>query len=799
MSRSRTRARWPLIALCSSLVVLALPLTTVPANASNTRIVVAGLTPLPTTDVVVHKVITTSFDLALTQRHQGELAPFIASLTNSASANFHHFLTPAQYARRFGASASTVKAVRGFLTSYGLHVGALSKGHNIIHASGTTSAIAHAFDAPVLTVRQGNGTLVAHFGATASLPHALASDVVAVAGLSSVAPESTKAVVSHAVGAPSTCLSSGTTTNAPNSLGGYNAQQEGQLYGLSAKWAAGDTGVGQTIGVYELANYNTSDVLTFLNCYGVTPNITPITVNPGPSNNDNSNSASDEATLDVEEASVLAPGAKIEVYQGTNAGSGPTDVYSQIASENTATIITTSWGGCEPQSDGGAQAEMPIFEEMAAQGQTVIAAAGDNGSSDCEGLGSLTPTSTPAVDDPSSQPYVTGVGGLTVSSISPLAETVWSDACTGSKCGAGGGGVSTFWSQPAWQTGNGITTSAATGGMRMVPDLSVMGDPQTGFIEFYSGTTTSTCQRSCSKDWGGIGGTSIGSPLVSALVAVGAQACYPGGGRLGFINASLYAMAATGFNDVTSGTNDLYNVGVYPAGIGYDMASGLGSPNGAGFFAGLCAPAFSVAKSTFSLSSSTGTALGTNPTVSATLRNVNGAPVVDAVIGVTATAPSGLVIIDNDHTSALSSGKATYLVTSDANGAVTFDVSSSIAQNVAVSVTYQGQSIYKTTLTFKATIFPSSRPAPPTITKLTSLVAGFALKLSAPGDTGGSPITSYQYSINGGATWISLAKGARSVNVTRLIKGRSYRVIVRALNAIGASAASAAKKVVTRS
>ena len=165
----------------------------------------------------------------------------------------------------------------------------------------------------------------------------------------------------------------------------------------------------------------------------------------------------------------------------------------------------------------------------------------------------------------------------------------------------------------------------------------------------------------------------------------------------------------------------------------------------------------------------------------------------------TATAPSGLVIINNDHTSALSSGNATYLVTSDANGAVTFDVSSSIAQNVAVSVTYQGQSIYKTTLTFKATIFPSSRPAPPTITKLTSLVAGFALKLSAPGDTGGSPITSYQYSINGGATWISLAKGARSVNVTRLIKGHSYRVIVRALNAIGASAASAAKKVVTRS
>jgi subtilase family serine protease len=772
----------------------------VPANASNARVVVAGLSPLPTNDVVVHKVITSSFDVALTQRHQDELAPFISSLTNSASANFHHFLTPAQYARRFGASASTVKAVRGFLTSYGLHVGSLSKGRNIIHVSGTTSAIAHAFDAPVETVRQSDGSLVAHFGATASLPHSLANDVVAVAGLSSVAPESAKAVVSHAVGAPSTCPSAGASSNTVNSLGGYNAQQQGQLYGLSAEWALGNTGVGQTIGVYELANYNTNDVLKFLTCYGVTPNIFPITVNPGPSPaNDNSPSASDEATLDVEEASVLAPGAKIEVYEGTNAGSGPTDVYSQIASENTASIITTSWGGCEAQSDGGAQAEMPIFEEMAAQGQTVIAAAGDDGSSDCEGSGALNPSPTAAVDDPASQPYVTGVGGLNVSSIIPLTESVWNDKCTGNKCGAGGGGVSTLWSQPAWQTGPGITTTAATLGMRMVPDLSVMGDPRTGFIQLYSGTTTSSCQGLCSGDWSGIGGTSIGAPLVSALVAVGAQMCYPTGGRLGFINASLYQMAATGFSDVTTGTNDLFGIGNYPAGSGYDMASGLGSPNGAGFFAGLCPPAFSSAKSSFSLSSAAGTALTSSPTVNATLRNVNGSPVIDAVVGVTATASGGLVTIDNDHASASSSGKATYLVTSDATGAVTFNVSSSVDQIVAVNVTYQGQSIYKTTLTFKAAVNPTYKPSPPTISKLTALVAGFSLQVSAPNDTGGSPITSYQYSINGGATWISLAKGAKSVNVTRLIKGHSYRVIVRAVNAIGASAASAAKKVVTRS
>jgi kumamolisin len=799
MSRSRTRAHWPLIGLCASLVVLALPLTSALANASAARVVVAGLSPQPTTDVVVNQVITASFDLALTQRHQSEIAPFIASLTSTASGNYHHFLTPTQYARRFGASASTVTAVRNFLTSYGLHVGALSKGRNILRASGTTSAIAHAFGAPVETVRRADGTLVAHFGATASLPHALANDVVAVAGLSSVMPAATKAVVSHAVGAPSSCPSAGASTNTPNSLGGYNAQQQGQLYGLTNEWLAGHTGVGQTIGVYELANYNTTDVSKFLTCYGLTPNITPITVGPGPSSSDNTNSASDEASLDVEEVSVLAPGAAVEVYLGTNSGNGPTDVYSQIASDNTATIITTSWGGCEPQSNGSAQAEMPIFQEMATQGQTIIAAAGDDGSSDCEGSGSLVPTKAAAVDDPASQPYVTGIGGLSVTSIVPLTQPVWNDACTTGRCGAGGGGVSTLWSQPAWQTGLGITTSASSSGMRMVPDLSVMGDPHTGFIQLYSGTTTSTCPGKCSGSWNSIGGTSIGAPLVSSLVAVAAQTCNPVGGRLGFINPSLYAMATTGFNDVTTGTNDLFGINNYSAGIGYDMASGLGSPNGADFFAGLCPPAFSPANSSFALSSSTGTALTSSPTVTATLRNVNGAPVVNAVVGVTATAPGGLVTIDNVHSSANGSGKATYLVTSDATGAVTFNVSSSIAQNVAVNVTYLGPSIYKTTLTFKDAVNPTSKPGPPTITTLTSLVAGFSLKLTAPGITGSSPITSYQYSINGGATWKSLAKGTRSVIVTRLIKGHSYRVIARAINAIGASAASAAKKVVTRS
>ena len=264
MPRSRHRSRLRLIAFSSALVALALPATPMLAGASQARAVVAGLTPLPTSDVVVNKSITASFDVALTLTHQRALTAFIASLSNTASPNFHKFLTPSEYARAYGATAQTVRAVSNYFESYGLHVGALSKGHNILRVTGTSSTIARAFDAPVETIRLSDGSLHAHFTVAASLPQALAKDVTAVAGLSTVQPESTNTSTTHAATAPTTCPSAGSSAGTtPNSVGGYTVQQQAQLYGLSSAWAAGDTGAGQTIGVYELTNFDAGDVSTF--------------------------------------------------------------------------------------------------------------------------------------------------------------------------------------------------------------------------------------------------------------------------------------------------------------------------------------------------------------------------------------------------------------------------------------------------------------------------------------------------------------------------------------------------------
>jgi hypothetical protein len=334
-----------------------------------------------------------------------------------------------------------------------------------------------------------------------------------------------------------------------------------------------------------------------------------------------------------------------------------------------------------------------------------------------------------------------------------------------------------------------------------VPDLSALADPDTGFIQYFTGTAAGTCIHECNNGWDAIGGTSVGAPLVSALVAVATQACdVP---RLGFVNPSLYAMASTGFIDVTTGSNDIFNVGGYSAGPGYDEASGLGSPDGAPFFAGLCPPKFDVSESSFTTSKSSAPVDGAPIDVTATLHDTNNDAIANALVNVTAASNGngsvGRVEIDNDRSSETTSGDAAYVVTSDANGAATFNVSTTEPGPVVITVKYEAQTIYTTTLQFTATskAVPTA-PGRATIAALTALVGGFQLNVRAPASNGGSAITSYQYSVNGGSKWLGLAKHTTSIKVSNLTKGKSYKVTVRALNAYGAGAASPAKSVVTR-
>jgi subtilase family serine protease len=266
------------------------------------------------------------------------------------------------------------------------------------------------------------------------------------------------------------------------------------------------------------------------------------------------------------------------VYEAPNNASGLISLYESMVTAD-APVISTSWGLCEADmSTSTLTAENAIFQEAAVQGEAVFAAAGDDGSDDCQ-------SSKRAVDDPASQPYVTGVGGTTMASDVPGApQSVWNDGA-----GAGGGGVSRDWAQPSYQSGFAQTQSqisctpmpGGTGSSttcREVPDVSADADPSTGYDIYWS------------NGWLSAGGTSAAAPTWASLAALAdsSNACTSAGVRVGFADALLYSLPASDFNDVTMGTNAYGGLGGYPAASGYDMSSGLGTPNGGTLLPALC-------------------------------------------------------------------------------------------------------------------------------------------------------------------------------------------------------------------
>ncbi len=524
-----------------------------------------------------------SVDVSLNPRDPAALAAFITDASTPGSPDYRHYLSPGQFGPTFGPTASTVAAVRAWLSSTGLQVGATDPGGLLIPVSGTASQVEQAFGISLVAARLPSGRVARNNTSTPVVPAALAGALQGVIGLStldqphaqimttdtprtsappSAAPKVSGAATAHQL--PAACPAASSLDSA-----GYTADQMANIYGYSTLYGQGRTGAGVKIGIYELEPYTPSDIATYQSCFGTSVPVQNIPVDGGATGPQGG-----EAALDIEEMSSMAPGASIEVYSGRQVGSGPIDIYARMVGDDSASVITTSWGICEPQMDPAMRAaESSLFAQAAAQGQSIVAASGDAGSSDCYNPSVLLGQDTSLqVDDPADQPYVTGAGGTSIQTpSSPPAETVWN---SGPGTGAGGGGVSSIFSQPSWQSGAGVDAPIATSecaavgrsSCREVPDVSGLSDPAHGFINYWAG------------GWGVAGGTSVASPLWGALLAVIDQG-QPA--TVGFVNPALYSCGPSGFNDVTTGNNDLFPlVGVhYPATPGYDVASGWGSPN----------------------------------------------------------------------------------------------------------------------------------------------------------------------------------------------------------------------------
>jgi subtilase family serine protease len=407
-------------------------------------------------------------------------------------------------------------------------------------------------------------------------------------------------------------------------------------------------GLGVKIAVFELSAYQHSDIQTWSQFfYGprYRPPLVDVTVDGGPLSpicpagdtcppDFNGYAGDIEVDADIEMQLALAPNVRdLIVYNAPNDFTGQTelDEYTRIAQDDVADAISSSWSVCENDVTAGyVQAENLVFLQMALQGQSMFGAEGDTGAFECIRSDGTTIVN---VLDPPAQPWVTSVGGTSFESFNPGSnpfprypsgvETVWNvdNLCNASASeggqpgffwcaatGAGGGGNSQYWGRPSYQFGPGITNPYTTysngttqcalaklgSPCRSVPDISANADEYTPYAEYCTGnasTPFSACTFSSGQTpagWFGIGGTSLSSPLWSAIIA-DRDGFWRG--RVGNVNPLLYALYRSDyhgyFNDITGFRQTTNNNGLFPTRPGYDMATGIGTPKMAPIITGI--------------------------------------------------------------------------------------------------------------------------------------------------------------------------------------------------------------------
>ena len=450
--------------------------------------VVTNAPRIPVGDAALGSVATGQTEagiVVLRPSDEAGLTSFISAVTDKSSPLFHRYLAPGEFANRFGPAPATIGAVRAQLTAEGLHVTDVSEDGLLVSFSGSAAAVESAFRTGIERYRLPDGTIGQATSSAVHLPSTIAGSVIGVVGLDDLVHSqsaivrpgpvsvqrtfpSAKAVsFAHPAGSPSACS---LAQQDAETSGGLTDDQIANAYGAFGLYGLGDFGAGQHIAVYELQPFLATDIENFDTCYfgatqavqmsgvkgvlaGSRLSLTPVDggeVQPGPG------SQNDESTLDIEDVSALAPKADIDVYEAPNTTSGGIDEYAQIVNSDVDQIVTSSWVVCEQLAQvaepGIQEAENLLFEQAAAQGQTVLSAAGDTGDDECNEGRTVAPPSGQnplSVLDPASQPYVLSVGGTTIDDATqPPAEHVWDD---GAQWGAGGGGISESWGMPPWQ------------------------------------------------------------------------------------------------------------------------------------------------------------------------------------------------------------------------------------------------------------------------------------------------------------------------------------------------------------
>jgi subtilase family serine protease len=697
-----------------------------------------------------------SLIFGLSTAQQTALDTLVAAQQNPSSPLYHQWLTPATYAARFGMAASDIASAEAWLRQQGFTVTSVNNSRNRITFSGTAGQVASAFGASLhtyTTSATAGHPATSHYAPSVDLtiPAALAPVVSAVGNLSDFRPH------------PHVKL------QAPRATPKFTSAQTGEnfltpgdvatLYDIAPATGAGYTGTGQTIVIVGQSAIETSDLSNFQTAAGLpaklptqilVPGTGTSTINPGGSSDEDEV----ESDIDLEYSNAIAQGATIDfIYTGSNTNDGAFDAL-QYAVDNKSTypasIISSSYGTCEPLLGSSSYAQLnAILEQAASQGQTVIAAAGDSGSTDCDGEYSSSDAAANeqrAVDYPASSQYVTGMGGteFPVADIAPdssyfaaagtsdlissaksyIPEQVWNDdagdvslgSTSPSPISSGGGGVSIYTPLPSWQTGvPGIPISS----YRMVPDIALYaspGEPDVSADNFYGGLLYCSSDSSATEITGSCshgfrdtndeyvtvaGGTSFDAPIFSGMLAILNQAKgYTAASGEGIINPTLYTLAsnaatyASAFHDITSGGNECA-AGTAYCGTGNqtaDYLAGTGYDEASGLgsvdlYNLLMAWPASGTTVTSTLASSTTTLTAATATPVGGANDVITIKVASNSSTVTAT-PTGTVSIMVNGTTV---GSALTL----SNGSAPYTFSSATAGSDVIQANYSGDSNYQ--------------------------------------------------------------------------------------------------------
>jgi subtilase family serine protease len=580
-------------------------------------------------------------------------------VSDPSRGQYGHYVTAAAWRSRFAPTEADVAQVTSWLKSQGFSIGAIPSNHRFISFSGTSAQTEKAF-ATDLQVFKKDGQAVSAPASSVSIPTALAGTVVGIGGLDTSArktpsrvggPESSKRAANTATLAarpsdvlppPSPVFKNGTPCSGyfgeksastyPQPLAdpltyapcGYKPPQLRGAYGIDNALKAGYDGRGATVAVVDAYASPTifADAATYAKRNDVRHPLRSYQFSQSQSAtytyvDDGCDAAGwyGEETLDVEAVHATAPAANI-LYVGATScqNSDINAAVNTVVDNDLAQVITNSYGSAgEPTSLADVAEEHQTFIQAAAQGISVLFSSGDSGD-EIANLGSR------QVDYEASDPFVTAVGGTALAvgknsnylfeqgwgtGKSKLVDGQW-DPTTPAYLYGGGGGTSQLFRQPNYQkkvVPDSISNYFGQGAHRAVPDVGMVGDPNTGFLV---GQSQSFPDRSIRYSEYRIGGTSLSSPLFAGVVAVADQV---NGDSLGFLNPKIYKLAgSSAFRDVnhgqavtdgvvrvdfvngydatdglTTSLRTLNQTGSIFTRTGYDDVTGVGSPNGVSF------------------------------------------------------------------------------------------------------------------------------------------------------------------------------------------------------------------------